>query len=354
MKFPGYFTTAATVLVVCAFTANASASEFIRCSDEDNKYAERLGGNYEPRNAVRIGLKIQEIVRSKDTTALFSHVEGELRTGPRKKFALSKPFDEIFPEGWVAAVLEDAPSCSPLGYRGFMFGNGELWYTVEEDSFRIVAINGASEEQQEPQNPWKTENQTISPRCLSYPWPSGDNFEAIAEHFGIADESDFLSEPGKYLGDPVNDLAPVRPPWCYGADCNQTGLSVAQAVDDCNLGVSQVVITREEVIFENLNAYDEPCSESYTAFGRISPEACSALAPAFQAACKGGAIIRRGRDCAAGNRAPGLFGIYGLFELTNSSEYIIPLRFFATKNDLLNFLHEQPVERDDRARAASY
>ena len=64
------------------FAANPSASTTTQCSDDDRDYAERLGAYYDPDDAVRMGLQIQEIIRAKDTLALFSHVDGE-RVLPR-------------------------------------------------------------------------------------------------------------------------------------------------------------------------------------------------------------------------------------------------------------------------------
>ena len=66
---------------------------------------------------------------------LFDLVDGELRYGPRRAYALSRKFDEIFDENFVDAVLKDPPSCSPVGWRGFMLGRGEIWFNKSLMSF---------------------------------------------------------------------------------------------------------------------------------------------------------------------------------------------------------------------------
>ena len=53
-------------------------------------------GNLENNLAYEFGELIQETVRNQDTDNLFSLIEGELESGPRRSFALSKPFSEIF------------------------------------------------------------------------------------------------------------------------------------------------------------------------------------------------------------------------------------------------------------------
>ena len=48
------------------------------------------------------------------------------------------------------------------------------------DVCSIFSINGTNEKLDYSERGWIFKNKTIKPSCFSYPWYSGDNFEAIA------------------------------------------------------------------------------------------------------------------------------------------------------------------------------
>ena len=78
--------------------------------------------------AHQFGLKIQDAVRERDLAAFFALVDGELKRGPSRGSVQGKAFREVFSDAWREAILQQPPPCEPMGWRGFMFGNGELWY----------------------------------------------------------------------------------------------------------------------------------------------------------------------------------------------------------------------------------
>ena len=69
-------------------------------------------------------------------------VQGELQNGPSKKYIVGKSFSELFDERWIEQVVSDSAPCSPIGWRGFMLGNGLIWYNKTEDGWTILSING--------------------------------------------------------------------------------------------------------------------------------------------------------------------------------------------------------------------
>ena len=112
------------------------------CSKEDKEYADFWRNYYTPEGAYAFGLKVQSLVSNEDLSGIFSLVQGELQNGPRKAFVANKTFKEVFDEEWISQVLGDNAPCSPMGWRGFMLGNGLIWYNKAEDEWAIFSING--------------------------------------------------------------------------------------------------------------------------------------------------------------------------------------------------------------------
>jgi hypothetical protein len=120
------------------------------CSGEEDvyAYAKFWDNYYDPEEAYYMGIKIQNLVAEEDLSGIFSLVVGELEYGPKKDFVKNKAFGEVFDEKWKAAVLEDKPSCRPLGWRGFMLGHGNttIWFTTSDKTdsgWQIFSIGGA-------------------------------------------------------------------------------------------------------------------------------------------------------------------------------------------------------------------
>lgn len=135
---------ALAICLIVFSTNNVSAGEdkSSPCSTEEINYAHRIG--YNARAAYTFGLEIQTIIKEKNIAALFSFIKGELLNGPNKAYSLDKPFDQIFPETWQLEILKEKPPCTPVGWRGFMLGNGFLWYDGDvnnHNKFYISAIN---------------------------------------------------------------------------------------------------------------------------------------------------------------------------------------------------------------------
>ena len=118
------------------------------------------------RKAYAFGLKIQDAVRERNLVVFFSWVGVELDYGPRRKYIENRTFREIFSDSWRAAVLNDEPSCTPVGWRGFMLGSGQVWYKGN-DTFRIVSVSEWIPEEFAPTPVgWKVDGRLLLPSAL--------------------------------------------------------------------------------------------------------------------------------------------------------------------------------------------
>ncbi len=130
--------------LICFFVLLVSPVMANECSKEDKDYADFWENYYTPEDAYAFGLKVQSLVSNQDLSGIFSLVQGELQNGPRKGFVANKTFKEVFDEEWISQVLGDKAPCSPVGWRGFMLGNGLIWYHKRDDGWTIFSINGAA------------------------------------------------------------------------------------------------------------------------------------------------------------------------------------------------------------------
>ncbi|HIB94029.1 MAG TPA: sel1 repeat family protein, partial [Candidatus Lambdaproteobacteria bacterium] len=204
-------------------TQTASNSQV--CKESDRKFAAEYHNNYyDPEEAYAFGLKIQNAVKDRNLKKLFSFVvDGELGTGPRRKYVEGKTFSEIFPDDWRKQILSSKPKCSPLGWKPFMLANGTIWYNKFKNDnkdegrarcvgdkrnpslchWSIIAIDGAMEEKFEKKDlpvGWKVSGEHIPPQCFVKEWYSSDNYEEFEKQYQIENYDDFRKNPGKYLG----------------------------------------------------------------------------------------------------------------------------------------------------------
>ncbi|MBT4934721.1 MAG: hypothetical protein HOJ87_05855 [Rhodospirillaceae bacterium] len=197
--------------------SNAGVEGSTVCSTEEAKRSAK-SWNYNPVDAYKFGLKIQHYVEQEDLQSLFGLVQGELSYGPRKKYIRGKLFSEIFSKTWRETVLSEKPDCGPVGWRGFMLGNGNIWYhqDYETRKWEIFSINNELniEADKSPlDGSWKFKEELLTSDCFATIWMSGDNYQYHHENFGEkhgVDWDDFFSSPGRYIGGPI-PIAPMLP-----------------------------------------------------------------------------------------------------------------------------------------------
>jgi len=276
--------------------------------------------------ACLFGQRIKDTVRNKDLDGLFSlAIDGELSWGPRRSFVKDKEFEQIFDQDWIDKVLSHPPNS--VGWRGWMIAHGHVWYKNVNGEFKIVSINGDVKEETPNDLPigWRYKGKILPYDSFTKEWISSDNFEAFEEHFKIKTKNvDFRRNPGKYFGKEIGHLNPIEAPWRDGFY-----VEIAVAIDSINFDQPFETESPYEAfgrgIFTKRSDYDETF---YTILGEIKKEHCSELAPNLKGKCKESYVLWLG-DYGGGSIGY-LFiaGIFGLFELENGKEYIVPLKYF--------------------------
>jgi len=133
------------IVTLCLEGSFAMARQ--HCSASDTAYANSFDNYYDPEEAYKFGQRIIKLVRNEDLRGLFALVDGELRTGPRKWIIKGHQFRDVFPKTWKTKLIKSIPPCSPVGGRGFMLGDGEIWFDKKNQQktgkWQIFSINGA-------------------------------------------------------------------------------------------------------------------------------------------------------------------------------------------------------------------
>jgi uncharacterized protein len=278
--------------------------------------------------AFQFGKTIQKAMLNKDLKAIISFIDGELEFGFRKKIGLSSNFDDIFSRDSILEIMSEPVDCHPVGWRGFMLGAGQVWYDCDKASCAIRSMNSITETLNYLNAGWEIDGKTIHPNCMVYEWMSSDNFEEFAERYKIDDYQNFRSEPGSYFGKVIKDYSPIKTDWCTGDDCIK--IKIASNISDC----SQTFVNKSSdpavIEFEDL---------SYSVLDR-EIENCSTLSPHLQNSVTTCYLVTIVEQTGGSMGAYYRYGIYGITDLPSLGESIIPLRFFDTFNDALNFLEK--------------
>ena len=276
----------------------------------------------EQQAAYEFGLEIQDSVKNRDIGHLFSLVDGELKNGPRKADLQNiNQFDDIFPKEWQEAVIEGEPSCTPVGWRGYMLAQGNIWYDFLNDSWQIFAINGANDisaGQLSDTSGWIYEGRMIPHSCFIYETLSSDNFNSLKKRYKISDDDYFKANVVLYL-DSIIPFDRER--------------ALVPLLNECN-GDVKAYIKRDQ----DLINYSDGLIQGYEIVAEIEPEQCQYLAPHVDAVCQQSYLMNIYYDTGGSIGRPKNYGIYGLFKSDRDQLYIAPLMYFPTRNDALNFI----------------
>lgn len=324
--------------MISFFVLLVSPAMAIECSKEDKDYADFWQNYYTPEDAYAFGLKVQSLVSNQDLSGIFALVQGELQNGPRKAFVANKTFKEVFDEEWISRVLGENPPCRPLGWRGFLLGNG-IWYTKIDDEWTIFSINGAAQEiTDSPLLGWTINEKIVHPFCFNHPWMDGNNYEEFAKVFEIKELGKFFTDPGLFMGSSISNFSPIRPSWSsIGGEYEE--ISLVAKLETCS--PANFDFEGRNGVVKIKDSYDGYDSESsYKIIGEISDKRCSDLAPNIGVNCNKGYFISVGGYSGGSIGWYMSYGIYGFFDLPNFGPSIVPLKFFQNKNEGLNFLDE--------------
>ena len=300
--------------------------------------------------AYLFGQRIIDTVRNKDLDDLFSlAIDGELMWGPRISFVKDKEFEQIFDQDWIDKVLSHPPDCGSVGWRGWMLAHGHVWYENVNDEFKIISISGAVKEETSNNLPlgWRYNGKILPYESFTKEWLSSDNFEKFEEHFKIETDcwtsekygfthchsKDFRNNPGKYFGKEIKDLNPIK---AWGKN-----ISLAVSVQSLDFNRPYEIINKQ-ITTEQADPFF--FETFYEILGVIENDKCQELAPHMQGRCQESYLLYLG-DYGGGSMGYKFrTGIYGLFELEDGQEYILPLKYFFNKNYALNYLDKQKVD----------
>ena len=180
---------------------------------------------------------------------------------------------------------------------------------------------------------WEYKGKILPNQSFTKEWLSSDNFEEFEEHFKIETKDcwtsekygfthcrseDFRNNPGKYFGKEIKDLDPIKAWDRY--------ISLAVSIDAINFNQPHQIKNHGygEGIFQKI----EHIEMFYKIIGEVNTEHCMELAPNLSGICKQSYALWVG-DWHGGSIGYQFeAGIYGLFELENGKEYIIPLKYF--------------------------
>ena len=298
------------------------------CTDEDWDYAKSWDNYYDPEMAFRFGEVIQKILINKDIEGLIEIIEGELTGGFRKTVARSSSFEKVLQRNTIISIVGHKPNCSPVGWRGFMIGNGLAWYQCNKTSCELTSIDSITEKLEFIEFGWKISNEIIHPQCFAYEWESGDNFEDFAEQNDIRDYQDFRRNTGTYLGKTLRTFAPISPSWCEGNHCKK--LSLVNSLNKCGSIVSKNIPNSFVIEFEDL---------SYSVLDR-KIDNCKSLVPHFEKNVIECRLVLIAEKTGGTIGTYIRYGIYGISDLPKDGLSILPLKFFDNLNYALNFLDE--------------
>lgn len=330
--------------VLMLFSILQPAHSESNCTIKDREHADSWDNYYNPEEAWIFSIKIQNLVRDRNLLGLFELVEGELSNGPRKSFIKMRSFDEVFPEKWRHTILESKPQCSPVGWRGFMLGNGLIWFNTDKNTWGIFSINGALQEKYEPSvsaNAWRVKGRIIPPQCFVKIWMSGDNFEAFEEKFDIQNTDDFRKYTGRYFGREISSIEPVDAPWGDGEKVN-----LASLVEDCTSSQPpetvdpkyNLSVGSDGVSTKKCNNNDGCIEEAYQLLSPVSLSVCQSFAPQISGQCQAAYLVQIG-DYSGGSIGWDFqYNIYGLFKLEDGRDAVVPLVNFYNENNARNFI----------------
>ena len=183
---------------------------------------------------------------------------------------------------------------------------------------------------------WRHNDKTLPYESFVTEWLSGDNFDEFYK-YDVGD--DFRESPGKYFGKEIPTLEGIVPSW----DSNDiVYISVPLDTLDYdrknesnyqdylrNLSTEKIRLKNYGVHFKTNDPY--PLETYYTKISEIDQNTCHKLAPNIKGTCVESHIVYL-QKYGGGSMGPTTsIGIFGLFNLENGKEYMVPLKYLTEK-----------------------
>jgi hypothetical protein len=330
-------------LILCFFLLSSGLSSnalaLLDCLDDESvkKSAEYWG--YDPEAAVAFGRKIKKVVRQKDLKGLGALINGELQRGPRKVRFEQEEWSGVFGNK-LWQVLLFPVDCTPVGWRGFMLGNGTIWYGFNGDGpddkeglWGVFVINDWIEHPDDKLDSvlWEADGAILHPDCFYLKWSSGDNYEELLEGTNCTDE-----EIGQCL-EREDGIGLYKE--AYGETLAINIVSCPKEPHAYEDGLFDEEMSREVSPESGFRSDREGRGFTWYRVVKILPlDLCKQLAPHITYACRGIRLVELHYN--NGGTATWSYGnIYGLFSDTDSGhEIMVPLVNFRTLNEALNYI----------------
>ncbi len=166
-------------------------------------------------------------------------------------------------------------------------------------------------------------------RCLSSPWASADNFEAVAAALGIDEEMDFAKNPGKYAAQLFANPQQVFPSWCEhhdgGFGCD-TGVSIIHNLQFCGLKAEQIGLFDSSQFRVWYVDDGELCAQSLSDDGSY---------------CLTSFWVEISEHYPGGHPEwKSLYGLYGILDHPVLDQIIVPLQFVFFREEMIEILSD--------------
>ena len=183
---------------------------------------------------------------------------------------------------------------------------------------------------------WRHNDRILPYESFVTEWFSGDNFDVFNK---VEWGDDFRESPGKYFGKEIPTLEGIVPSW----DSNDmVYISVPLDTLDYdkknesndqdylrNLYTEKIRLKNHGVHFKTTEPHF--LETYYATIGMIDEDTCHELAPNIKGKCIDSRIIYL-QDYGGGSiGATSSIGIFGLFQLDNGKEYMVPLKYLTEK-----------------------
>ena len=291
------------------------------CSEGDVKAGEKYG--YDAEKAYQFGLDIQDRIRNEDLDGLMLMVDDSYQ-GPRKGYVKNTSFSELFSDEWVSRALKNKPGCKPFRGRFYVGGISYQSPWNIKDPYKISSITGYTQEIFEvfPKG-WVFKNNILSPQCFPRKWMSDDNFEAIADHFSIKDNT-FYTQPGLFYGKPIDKFSPVPATW----NKSQT-VKIAEDVMNCMKSNDDISVNEKGAV---TTKSEDGLILTYQVLADIPVDHAKVLSINLQRECMLSHLLKIGSDGGGSMGYSWSYWIYGLFKFGAEEYYMLPLREFSSEN----------------------
>ena len=183
---------------------------------------------------------------------------------------------------------------------------------------------------------WRHNDKTLPYESFVSEWLSGDNFDEFYK-YDVGD--DFRESPGKYFGKEIPSLEGKVSSWDSNVmvyisvpldtiDFDKKNESTGQDYLR-HLHTEKIRLKNYGVHFKTSEPY--PLETYYTKIGEIDQDTCHKLAPNIKGTCAESHIVYL-QKYGGGSMGPTTsIGIFGLFQLDNGKEYMVPLKYLTEK-----------------------